>query len=445
LNQLDLHRELTTLFDEIHTVFKTNFHLLVYGFDNQNRRAFTDAMGYAGSRYRNAVYSGFKEEKQSLSTDKLVDFCTQALAYIDQSIRVNKRSDNLYHAYNLVSFTADEVTIRPLYEMLEGQVAVLSSGLLSAEEALNVLDALRQSNLYRADQQSYMLYPNKRLPLFLEKNSMDAQEVFQVKLLKEMLEAGDTSILNADVLKNYHFNADFKNVSFLNKALDQAAVRFSFSEYNRKEVTDLYEKVFDHQSFTGRSGTFYKYEGLGCIYWHMVSKLLLAIGECIQKATLEKADDLILLELKQHYEAVKQGIGAHKDPKDYGSFPFDPYSHTPTMAGVQQPGMTGQVKEDIISRFFELGVDIENGQLSIQPSLLKKSEFIHSADSKTTPHLTFTYCNVPFVYLLDGTKGIDLIYRDGVFEQSNGYVLSISQSKYIFDRDNRIKKVIVHF
>ena len=33
------------------------------------------------------------------------------------------------------------------------------------------------------------------------------------------------------------------------------------------------------QSFTGRSGAFYKYEGLGSIYWHMVSKLLVAVQE----------------------------------------------------------------------------------------------------------------------------------------------------------------------
>ena len=41
-------------------------------------------------------------------------------------------------------------------------------------------------------------------------------------------------------------------------------------------MLDLFERLFDHESFTGRSGTFFGYEGLGCIYWHMVSKLRLA-------------------------------------------------------------------------------------------------------------------------------------------------------------------------
>ena len=50
-----------------------------------------------------------------------------------------------------------------------------------------------------------------------------------------------------------------------------------------QQVLAIYEKVFNHKAFTGRSGTFYGYEGLGSIYWHMVSKLLLAVEECCQQ------------------------------------------------------------------------------------------------------------------------------------------------------------------
>jgi hypothetical protein len=437
LKQLAVHGEIALLLEEINGILKHHFHVLEKGFDNQSRRRMTDALGEAGSRYRAAAYTGFNGEKLALSKGALVDFCKRTLAFVDQSIRVNKRSDNLYHAYNLVRFTADEVHVRPLCEMLEGQVAVLSSGLLSAKEALDLLDALRESELYRADQQSYMLYPNKRLPLFLEKNVVAAEDVLGLKRMQELFEAG---IFNLDEREQYHFHADFKNVGFLNKAL----VTLDMTYNERLEISELYEKVFDHQSFTGRSGTFYKYEGLGCIYWHMVSKLLLAVGECIHKATLEKADDRILSELKRHYRAVQQGIGAHKNPKDYGSFPFDPYSHTPITTGVQQPGMTGQVKEDILNRFFELGMVVEKGQLTIQPILLNHSEFIRSTDSSTKPYLTFTYCRVPFVYVLDGGRGIDFIQQDGTFEQTDSYTLSPSQSRLLFNRDEGILKVIVH-
>ena len=46
-----------------------------------------------------------------------------------------------------------------------------------------------------------------------------------------------------------------------------------------KKIISLFEKVFHHDTFTGRLGTFFAYEGLGSIYWHMVSKLLLAAQE----------------------------------------------------------------------------------------------------------------------------------------------------------------------
>ena len=57
-----------------------------------------------------------------------------------------------------------------------------------------------------------------------------------------------------------------------------------------------------------------------------------------------------------HYFEINEGIGVNKSPGLYGAFPTDPYSHTPRGRGVQQPGMTGQVKEDIVSRFYELGL-----------------------------------------------------------------------------------------
>ena len=44
-------------------------------------------------------------------------------------------------------------------------------------------------------------------------------------------------------------------------------------------VLALFEQVFNHAAFTGRSSTFFAYEGMGSIYWHMVSKLLLAVQE----------------------------------------------------------------------------------------------------------------------------------------------------------------------
>ena len=76
--------------------------------------------------------------------------------------------------------------IRRLYEMLEGQVAVLSSGQLSAEESLEVLTALKHSSMYRPDQHSYLLYPDRRLPAFVEKNNIPAKEIQPLRAAAEI-------------------------------------------------------------------------------------------------------------------------------------------------------------------------------------------------------------------------------------------------------------------
>jgi hypothetical protein len=437
--------EMHAFFESIFAAFIDNDAALQSGFTNQQRRIVADALGMAGNNYRNSVYSGFSSKKDLISKTDLLNFFAITLDYLDQSIAANKRPDNMFHAYNLVSFKTDAVEIRHLYEMLEGQVSVLSSGKLSVTEAVDLLDALRQSSLYRADQNSYILYPNKTLPSFLDKNNISAQDVVRIPLLQKLVANGNSKIITTDKKGQFHFNANFNNVSFLNEALLKlrGEGKLEVSDADIQAIETVYEKIFDHQSFTGRSGTFYKYEGLGCIYWHMVSKLLLAIGENIKKAENELADPEIITRLKQHYAEVKAGIGAHKSPADYGSFPFDPYSHTPMMAGVQQPGMTGQVKEDIINRFYELGVQVENGCLRIEKSMLKTDEFLPPTPDNAYPHLSFSYCSIPFLYQKDGKEGMEIHFIDGAKEKIADYTLSTLQSSLVFNRDARIQKIVV--
>lgn len=410
-------------------------------FTDETRRTFIDTVGRAGETYRNAVYVGHSGEKVELSTDLLLQFLAKVQTYIDASIAVNRRPDGLYHAYNLVSFYNSPslkrgqggVLLTPLYEMLEGQVAVLSAGVLSPAEAADLLDAMRGSALYRPDQRSYMLYPNRRRPSFLEKNNFPADSL-TLPVVQRLLADHATDILVQDCEGGVHFNAGFNNADFLARAIDASQEAISAEE--RQQLLDIYEQMFNHHAFTGRSGTFYKYEGLGSIYWHMVSKLLVAIGENIQNALDTHADAAVIARLKAHYAAVQEGIGAHKSPTEYGSFPFDAYSHTPSMAGVQQPGMTGQVKEDIISRFFELGLHVINGEIHIQTAMLRPEEFKDG-------ELRFTYCQTPFIYRLSDTDSIDIEMSDGTITH---YALCIPHydSRHIFARDAQIKQVIVN-
>jgi hypothetical protein len=450
ISTLEITEEMADLFRKIDDAFKNHQSKVKNGFNDKERKMLVDQLGTAGSDFRNKIYKGFSGKRTPVKKQNLIDFFKTAQAYIDQSIAVNKRTDKLYNAYNLLTISDDEYKIRYLYEMLEGQVSVLSSGKLSPEEALEVLDSLRKSKLYREDQESYILYPDKRLPWFLEKNIVPEEDVKKTPVLLKLIEIGDNSVIAKDIRGQYHFSGTFRNAGHLKKALqklnDTAVIRVSDSEI--KSVMAIYEKIFDHQSFTGRSGTFYKYEGLGSIYWHMVSKLLVAIGENIELAQSKGASRDILQKLAKHYAEVQKGIGVHKTPDKYGAFPTDPYSHTPCMSGVQQPGMTGQVKEDIISRFFELGLIVNNGQISFSPAVLKKSEFIQprSKDSydQSVPHLYFTYCKVPIIYLFDGKEEIDLVFDNGSSSNIQGLAIDKKNSQSIFRREGEISKIYVH-
>ncbi|MFN2423995.1 MAG: hypothetical protein ABR572_09480, partial [Cryomorphaceae bacterium] len=365
----------------------------------------------------------------------------------------------LYHAYNLMHIKGDEISVSHLSEMLEGQVAALSAGHLSPGEALEVLDALRGSDLYRADQHSYMLYPNKQLPRFLEKNTISQAAVEKSGLLQKMLAEGDTRILNKDVNGHYHFNGDFKNAPFLKQTLDalRATDYAPLVEADAQHVLDTYEAVFDHKSFTGRSGTFFAYEGLGSIYWHMVSKLHFSVLEICRKAADEGAERSVMDRLATHFDEISKGIGVHKAPELYGAFPTDPYSHTPWHRGAQQPGMTGQVKEDVLVRFGELGVKVEEGCLRFEPGLLDSSAFVADArevefiNLERQPYtlslpensLAFTVCKVPVVYCLGGKPGMEVHYADGRTERFEEAVIDAETSKGIFERRGEVKRVEV--
>ena len=60
---------------------------------------------------------------------------------------------------------------------------------------------------------------------------------------------------------------------------------------DKNVILEIYEDIFNHKAFTGRSGTFFGYEGLGSIYWHMVSKLRLAVYECCIKAIQDQESE----------------------------------------------------------------------------------------------------------------------------------------------------------
>ena len=417
--------------------------------------------GIAASQYRSNIYQySFSGKKDSIALAEIKSFIKVTLQFLEQSLEANEREDGMYHAYNLMSVEKDGgVSVSYLSEMLEGQVAVLSSRYLNGEQALRVLDGLKNSSLFREDQYSYILYPNKDLPKFLEKNTIPNELIKKSELLTALLERGNEHIIKKDINGEVHFNGNFRNAKDVEAALETLDTSlFPLSDEDKDDVLDAFETVFDHKSFTGRSGTFFGYEGLGSIYWHMVSKLLLAVQECCLQAIKANENTETVNRLLEHFYEINGGIGVHKSPELYGAFPTDPYSHTPAAKGAQQPGMTGQVKEDILTRFGELGVQINDGKIHFEPVLLRASEFLQQETTFSyvnldaehhvltlQPHsLGFTYCQIPIIYTISETSSITVLHKQGEQRtQIQGKRLSKSLSERIFQRTGDIYQIHV--
>lgn len=461
LTSVEVSEEVKELFDSVRGILEDRASLLKEGFSGRERRRFADAMGEAGASYRRMIYGhAFSGKKTPVQLEELSQFLGLTLEYADESIRRNRRDDGLYHSYNLVSFEGnDTVTVRHLYKMLEGQVAVLSAGCLSSAEALEVLTALRQSDLFRSDQYSYLLYPDRQLKRFTEKNNIPAERIKVSELLTRLIADGETSVVVRDNAGIVHFCGNFRNAGILESALDSLDAG-SYGKLVQKEkslILKIYEELFDHQSFTGRSGTFYAYEGLGSIYWHMVSKLLLAAQECFFRSIDEGAGGSISAGLRDHYYDIRAGIGVHRPPEKYGAFPTDAYSHTPGNSGARQPGMTGQVKEDFISRMRELGVVVDAGRVRFDTSLLNYDE-LHDCDGQftyiavsgrcesvdlTARQLAFTFCQVPVIYTLGESNETEVLFYDGRVLRVEGTALDHRCSNMIFNRSGEIKRINV--
>ena len=413
------------------------------------------ALGRHGESYRERAYKGFGMRHVAYAKEELLAALEISIRYMDQTIQCNRKDNGLYHAYNLIHLGRGEWKVTELYDMLEGQVAVLSSKLLDDEQSLEVLDSLKRSALFRSDQFSYLLYPNRDIPGFFDRNHIPEDRLEKNRLLRQMRERGDKRLLETDARGQGYFNGSITNAQDVQAIMEHVIYEYpECGDRHQRDVLGIFEDMFNHKAFTGRSGTFFAYEGLGSIYWHMVSKLLVAVQETL----LRYPDSPHKGRLVDHYYEIRAGIGVNKSPELYGAFPTDPYSHTPFNRGAQQPGMTGQVKEDILNRWSELGVAVENGQISFSPAFLSKEEWLTeesvfeylSLQGKFEQlklyagELAFTYCQVPIVYKKGRGNGIRIGLKGGEEVSLSGtHRLGEDYSAALFERNGQVEWIRV--
>lgn len=456
--EFTLHAEVAEWFRNIFSIL-SQFHSLLDGsFSPLQRRNFMDSLGKAGSDYRwNFYKNGFSGTLNQIFADELQEFLALTQKYVEHSLRANRRQDSLYHSYNLLRLENDKAYIDHLYEMLEGQVAILSSGLLNGEESLELLYSLRHSALFRSDQNSYILYPDKSLLPFLQKNTLAPEEVNHLTLPQLLVDARDFRLFTQDIHGFYHFASELRNARDVRKVLDLLRANPDYTalvESEEDAILDLFERTFHHAEFTGRSGTFFAYEGLGSIYWHMVSKLLLAVQETAWRFKNTSSAE----GLRRAYFEIRNGLGYQKSPAEYGAFPTDPYSHTPPGRGARQPGMTGTVKEEILTRQAEVGFQVSEGRLLFDRFFMDTAELLSTPGTITYNNtigeqktlsvpagsLIFFVCQTPVIVRLGKHEEIEIHYANGETHILNGCCLDEENSRHIFWRDGVISHLVVY-
>ncbi len=449
--------ELADLFSALTTIFEKYQDRLQKRFKDQDRYDMLSELGKAGSQYRTRMYnSGFSGEHFAIPGLELQEFLELIKRYLAHTLSANRRDDNLFHSYNVIQFAERRLGIKHLDLMLEGQVSILSSGLLTGTEALAVLRGLESSTLFTPEQQSYILYPDKILPSFLEKNIIPPKEIQELQLPKLLVANNDRSLFVKDELGAFHFSGTIHNEKDVRKILEKLRQDPEYQPWVEKEaarIAELFELVFKHSEFTGRSSTFFAYEGLGSVYWHMVSKLLLAVEENI--FTCNNAN--LTAKLIEKYREIRAGLGFNKTPEQFNGFPSDPYSHTPKGQGARQPGMTGTVKEEIITRLKELTLTVEDGCLVFDPILFDRTELLSSPASFSylavdgtfrtieipVASAAYTYCQTPIILQLGEETKISIFTTDHKATEYSGNKLDKAASEHVFLRDGLIEKILV--
>ena len=116
---------------------------------------------------------------------------------------------------------------------------------------MTLLDRLRESRLYRPDQNEYILYPALPLPGFLQKNLVPAEMVEGNSFLRAELEAGRQDFIERDRHGQLHFNGRFRNADEL-RAETISAVSVTGGHlgaakayWDRNAMSGFYEAVLE--------------------------------------------------------------------------------------------------------------------------------------------------------------------------------------------------------
>ncbi len=383
-----------------------------------NEKQLLDALGGDFDAYRTRFYATGMGAQTPCDKAAIMAFLQQAKQAVAYTIAKNKT--DVFASYNLLG---DDFSVSPMQAMLEGQSAAVGSGCLDAAGVCALAKAM-EAQLFSELHQAHTLYPIKTTNRFFSKNTV-SQSVGAI-----------AGVVHADCNGDLHFDSSFSTL----QDLLAACKAHGLSAATTALLSDEFERLFAHKKFTGRSGVMYKFEGIGCVYWHQNAKFLLAILETAQRAKAKGEDITALYAL---YNQLLQGFVYRKTPQQCNAIPIEPYSHSSFTGKSEQPGMTGQVKESLLMRRGELGVQVHGGQISFDPAYLRAQEF------DANGMVQFAICGVPVCYQKGGAPSegsvpsLQITYADGSAMQQADCTLCASASASIFARTGEIAGICI--
>lgn len=375
-----------------------------------NEKAILDKMGYVFSDYRENLYVNEFKGKSAKSVTDILATIDGFIDAIDYTIDANK--GDVYHTYNLITDTFD---LEHLPAMLEGQSAIIGSGFLGAQEICGLLDTMNHE-LLEPSMGCHTLYPITKTTPFMKKNRLSST----------------TPLVDGITYEDKNGFKHFVSSITTSEALESALVGMDNEVAESLKVE--FQQVFAHNKFTGRSQVMYKFEGIGCVYWHQNAKLALAVLEGVAKShnSGEDADKIY-----DAYRTLMQGFIYRKTPLECNAIPIEPYSHTSFNKKSEQPGMTGQVKESVIMRRIELGVQVFDGQITFDKWFLNDAEY--NADNE----VVFTIYGIDTRYVKSDNANVSISYADGSAKEFDGGIVDKATSAEIFARGANIKAITI--
>ncbi len=378
-----------------------------------NEKALLDTLGESFSTYRATVYKNGLTGKTTLSVATLIDWLNTAEQAIDYTIEKNK--GDVYVTYNLLK---EDFSVEPMRSMLEGQSAIIGSGSLQADEVDGLLSSMRKE-LFNENLRCHMLYSLKLTKRFADKN--------RLTLAIDPIDG----IVVKDENGALHFAYDISTADLLIEKMDAASIDSTL----RTTLLAEFEAQFNHKKFNGRSDVFYKFEGIGCVYWHQNAKLALAVLESVRRDKEVNVDNAKAL--YDSYKQLMSGFTYRKSPAECFAIPIEPYSHSSFYGKSEQPGMTGQVKESVIIRRTELGVLVNDGAIQFDPWFVASEEFDENGK------IAFSIYGVPTHYQKADQSAVVVSYNDGSQKTFSNMTIDADTAADIFLRNGKACSIAV--